>query len=218
MGDTNINTSLSTADKISVVLYRGGIVLATICLIYGAYFYISMLIAFKDLVNGFSFYNSKNNVPQIIFWLFFASVGLSIFTLHLYNKQILKVIRSFYVIAVIIFIILALTKFSKHLAFFITYLFNDWTGTMGLGFLLAAFSGIGAKEAFCFKLYEGYLFGILNFILFLIHFICVLANSSKSLLIIKVIIFCIITLLVIIFTIRKLRLPIHYDIGDKTKY
>ena len=218
MDDTKLIQKLTATDKISVYLYRGGIVLATLCMIYGVYFFINKIVALNDIKNGFTSFLSKDTIPKLIFWIFFTSIGISIFTLHLYSKQVLKVIRSFYIISVIIFIVLAFTKYPGQLNVFITYLFNDWTGTIGLGFLLAAFSGIGAKEAFCFKLYEGYLFGILNLILILIHLIGVVANVSKSLFLTEVILFTIITLLVIIFTIRKLRLPLYYDIGDKSRY
>jgi uncharacterized integral membrane protein len=203
MGDTKGFQSLTKWDKISVTLYRLGIVISMFCFIYAVvalYFFSSGVLDHSVL---------KEGIPNLVLWTFLISVGLSLSLLHLYSKPILRIIQSFWFISVIIFVFLA---FSSTQGRFIDNILNDGLGIIGWGFLLAAFSGIGAKEAFCFKLYEGYLFGILNAILVLGNLLSIFSPSMSFALL------TIITFLVTLFTIRKLQNPIHYDIGDKSRY
>ncbi len=205
MGDPNAKVELTTYDKISVALYRSGIILSMLSYVFSAIF-------FYKILNGTTneeIFNASN--AKIVFWVFLVSVGVSISFLHLYSKQILRVIQSFFVIGATIWIALYLT--SSDDVFKLTFQSSGGTGKIGtiaLGFILAAFSGVGAKEAYCFRLYEGYFYGILNAILVLTH----LVVPSKF----ELGILIIITGLVVLFTFRKLFLPIHYDIGDKTRY
>lgn len=215
MGDKSISQELTLFDKVSVALYRGGIIISMLCLVVGA------IILFFDEQSSLLFSDEKSSLTQsaqVIFWIFFCAVGCSIFTLHLYSKQVLRVIQSFYVFAAIILLLLVLiSSWKPEKVDYIPAIFDYWLGTIGSGFLLAAFSGIGAKEAFCFKLYEGYAYGILCLLLTLLNLLRIMFdwNALQS---VEKTIYLLIVLLVIFFTIRKLRLPLHYDIGDKTKY
>jgi len=209
MGDTNVSQELTTYDKISVFLYRGGIIISMLCIVLAS-------IGFYGIVNGNTeSFVLQGNHPQIIFWTFFISVGVSLLFLHLYSKEVLQIIRSFYLIGAAILLYLAFTKLSGQ---FIPGVFTYWLGVVGLGFLMAGFSGIGAKEAYCFKLLEGYLYGMVSALLVLLHLIGVIAQITHHLKWVELTLFMIITVLVVVFTVRKLRLPLHYDIGDKTKY
>jgi hypothetical protein len=71
---------------------------------------------------------------------------------------------------------------------------------------------IGAKEAFCFKLIEGYVIA-LSLPLYIV--IVSLGNLSKKDASLGL---SVIAILYIIFTLRKVFQPLHYDIGDKSAY
>lgn len=209
MGDPHIKADLTTIDKISVFLYRGGIVLAALSMIFGAFYFYNQV--YPSNTESISLF--KDPIPTTIFWVFFVSVGTSIFFLHLYNAKLLKIFQSFFIISVLLFTIAFLLKESDLLP-----LLFEGSGylkviaTFALGFTLATLAAIGAKEAFCFKLYEGYVFAILSALLVLIHL------TELAPLAFEYWFYLVITILVAIFTFRKMVLPLHYDIGDKTKY
>ncbi len=205
MGDPNAKSELTTFDKISVGLYRSGIVLAMLCIVYAAAFFYHVVFEIP-----LPFFLSGPN-HTLVFWIFVSSVCFSISFLHLYSRQILNVIRSFAVIGFIILVARAIAGeglteiiYSKGV--------SGKIGVAGWGFIMAAFAGIGAKEAYCFRLKEGYAYGILSAILVLTHLFGLLSQLTGYILIL------LIAILVVTFTVRKLRLPLHYDIGDKSKY
>ncbi len=197
MGDKKELQTITKWDKITVLIYRLGIVISTFCFIYAVF-----ALYFVN-INRFDHIIFKG--IDIVLWTFLISVGVSLIFLHLYDKRILMIIRVFWVISFII--ILSLTLYSG-----VNSIFDNWLGIIGWGFLLAAFSGIGAKEAFCFKLYEGYLFGILSAILVLGNLLFIFSHPISFTLVLMI------AFLVTIFTIRKLQHPFHYDIGDKSRY
>ncbi len=206
MGDPNVKAELTAFDRVSVALYRSGIVVASLCMIFGLYYFYTLTL------EGHPSFLLQSGVPEIIFWTFFVSVGISLSFLHLYSSQILRVVQGFFAISALILISLVATSSDPIPASIITGTgSNAKLGTIGIGFLLAGYGAIGAKEAYCFKLYEGYLYAILSFFLVIIH---LLGPSLK----VELGLFTVITLLVVVFTIRKLRLPLHYDIGDKSHY
>ncbi|GMT49221.1 MAG: hypothetical protein IEMM0008_0760 [bacterium] len=206
MGNPNVKAELTPFDKVSVALYRSGIVVASLCLIFGVYYFYTLTI------KGHTSFLLQSGVPEIIFWTFFVSVGLSLSFLHLYSSQILRFVQGFFVMSALILIPLTFMSENSFLSsiFAGNGEYNKF-GTIGIGFLLAGYGAIGAKEAYCFKLYEGYLYAILSFFLVIIH---LLGPSLK----VELGLFTVITLLAVVFTIRKMGLPLHYDIGDKSHY
>lgn len=209
MGDPHIKSELTTFDTLSVYLYRSGIFLACLAMVFGAIFFYTQIYPTKgEPINVFT-----NPIPTIVFWVFVASVGTSIMFLHLYNGKILKVFQGFFILSAILFAITFLIKENPVLpTLFEGTGLQRVISTFALGFTLATLGAIGAKEAFCFKLYEGYLFAILSALLVLIHLTGLASITFEFWF------YVIITILVVIFTFRKLVLPLHYDIGDKTKY
>ncbi len=206
MGNPNVKAELTAFDKVSVALYRSGIVVASLCLIFGLYYFYTLTI------KGHPSSLLQSGVPEIIFWTFFVSVGISLSFLHLYSSQILRFVQGFFMMSALILIPFTFMSENSFLSsIFIGVGDYNKLGTVGIGFLLAGFSAIGAKEAYCFKLYEGYLYAILSFLLVIIHLIGPFPKIELGL-------FTVITFLVMFFTIRKLRLPLHYDIGDKSHY
>ncbi|MGE5809513.1 MAG: DUF2301 domain-containing membrane protein, partial [Nitrospirota bacterium] len=66
-----------------------------------------------------------------------------------------------------------------------------------------------AKEAFCFRLFEGYLLAmIMPVYLLLVSLTGQGASSGLT----------VIAVMLVIFTLRKVFMPAAYDIGDKTAY
>ena len=107
--------------------------------------------------------------------------------------------------------------YLKSFRFIIQY--SMWIGLLCqvFGFsqlaLGAAFLVIGAlcfKEYFCFRIIG------LNFqpVLFAALWFCLQSN----LVLVSQILIAICSLLLLILTIQKWRMPLHFDIGDKTKY
>jgi uncharacterized integral membrane protein len=206
MGEKDLKQTLTAYDKFTVFLYRSGIVFATMCVIYAVYFF--YLNAYAEILPPYF----NGSYPVIAFWIFVICVNLSVTFLHLYSKQILQIIRACAVAGGAILALLAITGNLDYVALFESNGWRGKAGVFGLGLVLAGFSGIGAKEAFCFKLYEGYAYGICLAILTILHLLGALSPKFGFMF------SALIGVLVLVFTIRKLFLPLHYDIGDKSRY
>jgi uncharacterized integral membrane protein len=206
MGESQKFQELTIADRIAVFLYRTGIIVTVLCIVYGAYLVYS-------LAKGAIIASPGEMTAALA--AFFVSIGISISLLHLYSRKILRIVRALFVIAALILIPYSIFNFSDRLALEIL---ASPIGVIGLGFLFAAFSAIGAKEAFCFRLYEGYAYGIVSALLVFVHLGTVLFAAPDSLLIFKTILLFVISILTVLFTLKKMRLPLHYDIGDKSRY
>ena len=205
MADPHIQSELTQFDKISVVLYRLGISLMSLSMVSGGLFFLFSQKPTHLLENRFT---------SIVFILFFVSVGMSSFFLHLYVRSILRVIQSSFVISLIVVLAIQWTQDQSYLIFLLQE--KGLVGkisTIGFGFLLFASSAIAAKEAFCFKLKEGYIYALLTMGLFFPLFFFMPQNLKLILTI-----YIINALMLSLLTIRKLIMPLHYDIGDKSKY
>ncbi len=69
-----------------------------------------------------------------------------------------------------------------------------------------------AKEAFCFKLLEGYLLAMIMPIYLLLVAGGVLSGRTAFFGL------AVIAVLLVVFTLRKAFMPLAYDIGDKSAY
>ncbi len=200
MGEKYFFQPLTREDKISVILYRGGIVLSAVIISIFAYM----------LFNAYNYQNYpasslKFNVLVISLYI---SVAISVFSIHLYASKFKKALKRLYYISVVALIVLFLIGKGDILGVlahkpYSPILFIPLSGCLGF---------ITAKEAFCFKLMEGYLLALimpLYLFLFSIGFMTMKGASYGLILI---------ALLLIFFTFRKVFMPIHYDIGDKSAY
>ena len=204
MADPHIQSELTQFDKISIVLYRLGISLMSISMVSGALFF---LFSQKPIL-------LEHRFISIVFVLFLVSVGMSSFFLHLYVRSILRFIQSSFLISLIVVLTIQWTQDQSYLLSLAQEKgLIGKISTLGFGFLLLASSAIAAKEAFCFKLKEGYIYAFLTMGLFfpLLFFI---PQNLKLILTIYIINALMLSLL----AIRKLSMPLHYDIGDKSKY
>lgn len=200
MGEKYFFQPLTREDKISVIFYRAGIVLSTVIISIFAYMLFS---AYR--YQNYPVSSLKFNVLVILLYI---SVGISVFSIHLYASKFKKALKRLYYISVVALIVLFLIgkgdilRVLAHKPYSLILLI-PLSGCLGF---------ITAKEAFCFRLMEGYLLALimpLYLFLFSIGFMTVKGASYGLLLI---------ALLLIFFTFRKVFMPIYYDIGDKSAY
>ncbi len=206
MGDTTSFQSLSKEDKMTVVLYRTGIFLSAVIISLSAF------IVFKGLQPDdnqiFPFIISGLTMNILLFTLYF-SVGLSVFFIHLYIGKFCRALKKIYYLAsvclaVLIFIghgnpVMPLFRVPPYSALLLLPL------TLCLGF-------ITAKEAFCFKLMEGYVLSILMPAHVFFYSAGIIEGKSAAYS------FIFIAAMLVFFTFRKIFMPLHYDIGDKSAY
>lgn len=184
MGEKYPYQPLTRWDAITVLLYRTGIVSAAMIMVVGA------------------FTLPYDGLPLLIF-LHFA-VGLSVFFIHLYIGRFKRALIGLYCLSLISLAVLlyigggdVAKAVVKSRA--VILLLLPLSGCLGF---------ITAKEAFCFRLTEGYLLAVI------MPLYVVLVSSgmdySGGLVLI--------TVLLLMFTLRKVFQPLHYDIGDKSAY
>jgi uncharacterized integral membrane protein len=200
MGEWEYFQPLTPGDKISVILYRAGIVLSTLFILAGA--------CFLSNASRYQEYMSFVFLTNVLLILLYAAVGLSVFLIHLYVGKFHRALKKLYYIAVISLIILFVIGRGDVLGVLISKSYGP--------LLLLPLSGclgfITAKEAVCFRLIEGYLLA-LTMPLYLV----VLAGRGLTAKGVSYGLILIAAMLVI-FTSRKVFMPLHYDIGDKSAY
>jgi len=206
MGDTNLFQPLTKEDKITVVLYRAGLLLSMLIIS------ISAFIVFRSLqsddTQAFPFIISGLSLNILLLALYFC-IGLSVFFIHLYIGKFYRVLKKIYYIAVLCLAVLffighgnpvmPLFRVPPHNALLLIPL------SLCLGF-------VTAKEAFCFRLIEGYFLAVM--MPAYVFFYAVGALSGKS----AAYVFIFIAAMLAFFTLRKAFMPLHYDIGDKSAY
>jgi uncharacterized integral membrane protein len=195
MGDTQPYQPLTRRDKVTVFIYRSGIVLSTLIIAAGA------LLLYME-----------KGVPQVFNWLLLGlqvSVGLSVVFIHLYIGKLHRQLKGLYVISLLALGGLYVLAGGIDVAAYL--------GRMPSGFLLLLpLSGclgfVCAKEAFCFRLFEGYILSML-----MPAFLVILASGAAPAQAAS----CglnVTALGLLLFTFRKVFQPLHYDIGDKSAY
>jgi uncharacterized integral membrane protein len=195
MGEKIQYQPLTVGDKISVILYRSGLVFITVLLLYGAFY----LLKGKGLnVNSLSIY-------LVVLHIF---TGLSVINIHLYVKRFRYFIRGLYALSLIILCSLLIWKGLD----FGDILIRNY----GMLILLLPLSGciafFGIKEAFCFHIKEGYISALL-LILFVIS-LSVFGLQSRTI----GMLFLLTSLIYTLFILKKIFMPLAFDIGDKSAY
>ena len=200
MGEKYPFQPLTKEDKITVVLYRTGIALSSFIIAILAYMLLNPSYYRNDPL-----INIKFNILIIFFYL---SVGLSVFFIHLYVSKFKKFLKRLYYISVISLIVLFIIGRGDLLG----ALVNKPFSTVFIIPLSGCLGFITAKEAFCFKLIEGYLLALIMPFYLLILSVGSMTMQGVSLGLI------IIALMLMLFTFRKVFMPLHYDVGDKSAY
>ncbi|MBI3378410.1 MAG: hypothetical protein HY035_08455 [Nitrospirae bacterium] len=200
MGEQQIFQPLTKEDKVTVVIYRIGIVFSALIISLASYMLFS------------SMKNQDNRVLITIFNILlislYISVGMSVFFIHLYVSKFKRTLKKLYYISVAALVILLIVGKGNLLG----VVANKPYGPLLLIPLSLCLGFIAAKEAFCFKLTEGYLLALimpLYLLLFSVRMISFEGAAYGLLLIAFMLLF---------FTFRKVFMPIHFDIGDKSAY
>ncbi|MBI4686083.1 MAG: hypothetical protein HY755_12940 [Nitrospirae bacterium] len=200
MGDQYLFQPLTKEDKITVIVYRSGIALSSVIISALAY----MLFSASRFQTDSSI-SLKINVLLISLYI---SVGMSVFFIHLYISKFKKMLKRLYYISVAALMILLIIGKGNVLIVFAEKPYS----VMLLIPLAGCLGFITAKEAFCFRLMEGYILAlVMPLYLFLFSVGAVtLRGASYGLFLTAV--------MLMFFTFRKIFMPIHYDVGDKSAY
>jgi uncharacterized integral membrane protein len=200
MGEKQVFQPLTREDKITVVLYRIGIVVSTVIIAA-----LALLLATASSGPG----SLRTNLPaDLLAYGLYASVGMCVFFIHLYIGKIKVYLKYLYYLGVAcLAVLLFLGKGSLTAA-----LSSGQYGPLLLLPLSGCLGFVTAKEAFCFQLFEGYLLAMIMplYLLLVSGGILTGRGVSSGLVLIAV--------MLVVFTLRKVFMPITYDIGDKSAY
>jgi uncharacterized integral membrane protein len=199
MGSQQVFQPLTREDKITVVLYRAGIVASAIIISCLAY----LLAATSPSGSA-----GISPLADILAYALYASVGASVLFIHLYVGKFKTFLKNLFFIGLAcLAALLFIGKGSLSGA-----LVREPSRVLLLLPLSGCLGFVTAKEAFCFQLFEGYLLAmIMPFYLLLV---AVGALSGRG----AFYGLALIAALLVIFTLRKVVMPIAYDIGDKSAY
>lgn len=200
MGEKQVFQPLTREDKITVVLYRLGIIFSTVI--------ISALAFLLMTASGNSDASLTGLSVDILAYALHASVGMSVFFIHLYIGKIKRFLKNLFFIGLgCLGVLLYLGQGSVSGALVHTpyspLLLLPVSGCLGL---------VTAKEAFCFKLFEGYLLAMIMPFYLLLAATHGLSGRGLSYGL------ALIAAMLVIFTLRKVFMPIAFDIGDKSAY
>ncbi len=205
MGDTTRFQPLTREDRMSVILYRTGIVLSTLFMAMASFLALAGIRSpeLRDVP-----LIQSGLAADILILLLYLSIGLSVFFIHLYVGKFHRLLKNIYYVAVVCLALLFLMgKGSPASAFF-----KGPPGALLLIPLSCCLGFITAKEAFCFRLLEGYLLAmIMPAYLFVYGMGFIDKNQAAYGL-------AAISAMLILFMLRKAFMPLHYDIGDKSAY
>ncbi|HEX9021131.1 MAG TPA: DUF2301 domain-containing membrane protein [Nitrospirota bacterium] len=200
MGERVTFQPLTREDKITVALYRAGIVLSAVMMSGLAF-----LVQTASSRSGTAVLSPS---ADILVYGLYLSVALSVFFIHLYIRRFKKYLMNLYFISLgCLAALLFIGKGSPSGA-----LAHEPYGPLLLLPLSGCLGFVTAKEAFCFRLFEGYLLALIMPLCLLLVSSGILrgAGAASGLVLVAV--------LLVIFTLRKAFMPIAYDIGDKSAY
>jgi len=140
-----------------------------------------------------------------------AGTGLSVANIHLYIGGLRRVLRILYGLGTggLLFLLLWAGLSGRD---FLELLLARPYGLAAWGPVLAALCGIAVKEAVCFGRIEAVLFALVTPVLVLGRLLSLLGPRALEVL------FAIDTILLCVFAVRKARMAVERDIGDKSLY
>lgn len=200
MGERVLYQPLTREDRISVVLYRIGIALSTLLIAAAAF----MTVA-GPVVPGLL---PVNRLAAALLILLSIAVGLSVFFIHLYVSKFHRLLKKLYYTALLALLVLFVVSRGDVFSVLISRAY----GPLLLLPLAGCLGFITAKEAFCFRLTEGYLLALILPAYLLTISLGVLTARSASFGLAAI------AALLVLFCLRKVFMPLHYDIGDKSAY
>ncbi len=204
MGEKREFQPLTGADRLSVFLYRTGILLTGLLLAAGAWFYFSQ----GDVEDWEVLAERARPWGGIYVLLLFISAGITSFTIHLYVKKFRILIKRLYLLSVVFLVAGILYKGAGDLGWLF---FSPW-GIPSLLPLSLCIGFVAAKEAFCFRMVEGYIIAMFLPFTVLVIMLRLVAPAVGGVMI------YLITFLYLLFMVRKIPMPFAFDIGDKSAY
>jgi len=195
---------LTLFDKLSVILYRAGIIGISILVFTAG---VTMMFSFDKMSwMDLSLQNNRLAIGHFLGIYFFT--GISVVTIHLYAKRFRRLIRLLYLMA----IAAALIMYFISGGLPVTFILKNPLGPVLLLPLAGTIGFIAMKEAFCFRLLEGYLLAILMPLVVLLMILKTFSPSLTGALLVFA------GLLLGYLAWHKIKMPIGYDIGDKSLY
>ncbi len=205
MGEKTAFQPLTRGDKLSVIIYRAGIALTTLLLCLGAYLFM------RNYGSG-EWERLADSPPgygvTVYVILLYVSVGMSVFSIHLYVGRFKRYLKRLYYLSLVALIVLLL-RGRGDLG---PVVFAAPEGPLFLLPLSGCIGFITAKEAFCFRLNEGYLLALLMPLYLISLSLRVVTPGGAALGLV------LLAGLMAVFALRKVPMPMHYDIGDKSAY
>jgi uncharacterized integral membrane protein len=190
--------TVTSEDRLSVVLYRAGLTTAAVSFALG-----TLLVQLG--INQ----SSLAPVLDLLFVLFCAALGLSLWTIHIYLKPLHLALKLFWGLgcAAALFILMA------HPGALVASLYPPFAfEMMGVGLVFVALTGLFVKEAFCFNRPQAKALILLVPILLLGHWLGALSMPvEKGLLGAWAVVF-------LWFALDKDIQTIPPDLGDKTVF
>ncbi|MCM1982867.1 DUF2301 domain-containing membrane protein [Lyngbya confervoides] len=187
--------TVDRSDRLSVVVYRGGIVLSAVALVSGTLLWFLLGTASLTLLG-------------LLYGLFCLGLGLSLFTIHIYLKPLHRALQLCWGIGCLGSVWVATHSSTP----FLQSLYDRPEALLLSGWVFVALTGIFFKEAFCFNRWET---KFLTFLLPLLlggHWLNLLPAPLEGGLLGA---WC---MLMLIFALRKLIQPIPPDLGDKSVF
>ncbi|MEZ8824834.1 DUF2301 domain-containing membrane protein [Vibrio amylolyticus] len=129
--------------------------------------------------------------PSILFCI---ATALSAANLHVYDKKIRSIIMYSGWLSIVLFVALAESE-----ATWIAY-----------GFVFVAFSGIALKESFCFNVFGLKLVPLL--------LMAVTFSMAFTYWLVVYGLLAVVAIIFVYLSIRKSRMPLHFDVGNKSNY
>lgn len=200
MGDYQLFQPLTKEDKVTVVVYRIGIALSSLIMVLLAI--LAWSASRSDDPGTFTL------LANILLIALHVAVGLSVIYIHLYVGKFHQILKALYAVAIAAVVVLLIVGRGSLIAAiadrsFLAALLLPLSGCLGF---------ITAKEAFCFRLTEGYLLALVMPLYLLL--IAAGGMTPGGVLYGLVLIAAMLAL----FTVRKVFMPLHTDIGDKSAY
>jgi len=199
MGETQTFQPLTREDRITVVLYRAGIVLST-AIIAG----LAVVLAASS---GAAASWIGASADGFLYGLY-VSVALCVIFIHLYVGRFKTFLIGLYLVS--IGCLAALFFIGRGTP--VSALVQGPCGPLLLLPLSGCLGFVTAKEAFCFQLFEGYLLAMFMPTCLLLAAAGFLSGRGVATVLLLT------AVLLVIFTLRKVFQPLAYDIGDKTAY
>jgi len=206
MGDTASFQPLTREDRITVILYRTGIVLSSVFMTIAAVLAF-MSVRSSDVLDVQIIFSGL--AANILILLMYFSVGLSVFFIHLYIGKFHRLLKNIYYVSVACLALLFLMGKGSPAS---TFFSGMPVGTLLLIPLSCCLGFITAKEAFCFRLLEGYLLGMIMPAYLFVYGIGFLDKKQAAYGLAAI------SAMFFVFMLRKAFMPLHYDIGDKSAY